>query len=226
MDGQLSIVIIDDHRLFSAGLKAILATLGRPIKVEEITDPQRALSRLAGGEQFDLVLLDLEMPALSGVDLISALNERDIFHRIIVISATTDYDLVRQTLVEGACGFIPKSLTPQQMLFGIEQALLGRTYLPPHLIDLLLNTEKTMTNNLRSDFKGVTALNGCASVQLSKRQLQILQMVERGLSNKQIANVLDISISTVKFHITALYKALSVRTRTECAHHARKMELA
>lgn len=68
MNGQLCFVIFDDHRLFSAGLKAILATLGRSIKIDEITDPQRALSRQASAEHFDLVLLDMDMPGLSGVD--------------------------------------------------------------------------------------------------------------------------------------------------------------
>ncbi len=142
MNEQVSIVVIDDNHLFIAGLRAILATLERSIKIEEITDPQRALSRLVGGAHIDLVLLDLEMPSLSGVDLINTLNEHEICQQIIVISATTDYELVRRILSKGACGFIPKSLAPKQMLYGIEQALLGRTYLPPHLIDLLLDTEK------------------------------------------------------------------------------------
>jgi len=226
MDGQTSIVVIDDHRLFTAGLKAILATLGRSIRVDEITDPQRALSRLSGGEHFDLVLLDLDMPGLSGGDFISALNEREILHRIIVISATTNYDLVRQALASGACGFIPKSLSPQQMLHGIEQVLSGRTYLPPELVDQLLGSKNAGTTHTRSDISSETDSSGRQPLQLNKRQQQILQMMERGLSNKQIANVLGITTSTVKFHITGLYKALGVKTRTECAHLARKLDLA
>ncbi|MFK7994250.1 MAG: response regulator [Granulosicoccus sp.] len=226
MDERLRIIVIDDHRLFTAGLKAVLATLGRSILVDEVTDPQRALSRLAGGEYCDLILLDLDMPGLSGVDFISALNEREIVHKIIVISATTDYSLVRQALSSGARGFIPKSLSPQQMLFGIEQVLSGRTYLPPHLVDLLLDTENSTAQNQQSDVPPESGSNGCTTVQLSERQRQILQMMERGLSNKQIANVLGISTSTVKFHITALFKDLGVTTRTECTHIARKMHLA
>lgn len=171
------------------------------------------------------MLLDLEMPGLSGMDFITALNERDILHRIIVISATTDYALVSRALSAGARGFIPKSLSPQQMLYGIEQVLVGRTYLPQHLVDLLLDTENAGAIDSQSDSAFETDSSEHAAVKLSKRQQQILQMMERGLSNKQIANVLCISTSTVKFHITALYKALGVKTRTECAHLARRMHL-
>lgn len=205
----LDILIVDDHKLFTAGLAAILALLDRPVAIVECDNGQRALTLLEAGTRFDLMLLDIEMPSINGVDLLRSLTHRGLHVRTMVVSAESNDRQIAAALAAGARGFFPKSLSPPLMLKAIETVLAGHRYLPDHLQDRIASTP-VVTDGAPSS--------------LTARQQEILQLMERGLSNKQIAGVLDVSLSTVKFHVTGLFRELGVRTRTECVHVARQRD--
>ena len=206
----LRILIVDDHKLFSAGLAALLQRLERPAEIEECDNGARALTRLAEAPAVDLLLLDMQMPSLGGIDLLNALACRGLRVRTLVISAERNEGQIAQAMRAGAAGFLPKSLAPAHMLAAVAKVLAGERYLPEHLA-------QTMTAGA-----GGASGEGDPESRLTPRQREILSMIERGLANKEIANVLDLSQSTVKFHITALFRELGVRTRTECVHVARE----
>lgn len=206
MNEGVRILIVDDHKLFTAGLSAILGMLDRTVTIVECDNANQALTRLDRHERFDLMLLDIAMPTISGVDLLRALEHRGIHVRTMVVSAESNERQIAAALAAGAIGFFPKSLAPPLMLQAIEQVLAGKRYLPEHL---------------RERIDAVAGDPRAARPRLTERQHEILQMIERGLANKQIADVLGVSLSTVKFHVTGLFRELGVRTRTECIHVAR-----
>ncbi len=215
MPSAMRILVVDDHRLFTAGLCALLDQLDPPADVEECDNGHRALERLARSPRIDLMLLDMQMPSLGGVDLLHALGHRGIRVRTLVVSAERDERQVAQAIAAGAAGFLPKSLAPVHMLDAIGRVLAGGRYLPAHLAH-------AVPLGAHAARRQEAAPSADAPPELSARQREILEMIERGLSNKEIANVLDLSLSTVKFHITALFRTLGVRTRTECVHVARE----
>jgi len=127
----------------------------------------------------------------------------------MLVSAESDHRQIATALSAGASGFFPKSLAPPSMPRAIETELAGRRYLPEHM---------------RERVEAVAGTLETERLPLTARQGEILQLMERGLSNKQIADVLDVSLSTVKFHIAGLFRELGARTRTECMHVARQRE--
>jgi len=207
--GAVRIMIVDDHKLFTAGLGAILQLIDREVEIEEFACGRQALSQLESSNCPDLLIVDLDMPTLSGLDLMRAINSRDLNLKVAVISASTNTAAIQEAMDCGASGYIPKSLSPHLMLQGINQILSGRVYVPEHLQSQIhLNKGKSSRRIQKTDD------------QLTRRHYEILGCMERGLTNKEIANVLSISVSTVKFHITSLYKILDVKNRTQCIHVA------
>jgi len=211
--GAIRIMIVDDHKLFTAGLSAILQLIDREVEIEEFSCGRQALSILETTHCSDLpslLIVDLDMPTLSGLDLMRAVNNRDLNLKVVVISASTNTKAIQEAMDCGASGYIPKSLSPHLMLHGISSILRGEVYIPEHLQSEIHTNRGVSTNlNQTSD-----------STHLTSRHFEILGYMERGLTNKEIANVLSISVSTVKFHITSLYKILDVKNRTQCIHVA------
>lgn len=219
MDKILKILIVDDHRLFAAGMSSVLKLLKRPVQVKEIYNGMQALSEIEKSDGYDLVLADIEMPSVSGIDLLLALKAREILTPLIIVSATEHAREVEKAMAAGARGYIPKSTAPETMLAAVEIVLRGEIYLP----DDLWNRVRSVTGT-QARRATVPPTNGHAPA-LSSRQHEILDLIESGKTNKQIAEVLGISQSTVKFHIAGLFRELNVRTRTECVYVARQLNV-
>lgn len=215
-------MIVDDHKLFTAGLSAILQLIDRDVEIEECSCGRQALSRLDTTVCPDLLIVDLDMPTLSGLDLMRAIKSRKLCLKVAVISASTDNSAIQAVMDCGALGYIPKSLSPQLMLQGINTILNGQAYIPEHL-KTQLHSERERP--IKVDKGSSNTHNTQDSEKLTERHLQILGFIERGLTNKEIANVLGITVSTVKFHITSLYKILNVKNRTQCIHVALERRL-
>ena len=218
-------MIVDDHKLFTAGLSAILQLIDRDVEIEECSCGRQALSRLDTTVCPDLLIVDLDMPTLSGLDLMRAIKSRKLCLKVAVISASTDNSAIQEVMDCGALGYIPKSLSPQLMLQGINTILNGQAYIPEHL-KTQLHSERKRSIQVDSGAHNTQNIHDTQdSEKLTERHLQILGFIERGLTNKEIANVLGITVSTVKFHITSLYKILNVKNRTQCIHVALERRL-
>jgi len=214
----INVLVVDDHRLFAAGMSSVLRMLKRPVEVREIYNGMQALSELERHGGYDLVLADIEMPSVSGIDLMLAMKAREITTPLIIVSATEHAREVERAMSAGARGYIPKSTAPEAMLAAVEKVLNGELYLPDELWTRVRATPQTRRVS-------TAPTNGSRSPSLSSRQHEILDLMESGKTNKQIAEVLGISQSTVKFHIAGLFRELNVRTRTECVHVARQLNV-
>ena len=204
----MKILIADDHELFRDGLRHLLEHLEGQSVIVEATDFGKALDAVQTDDDFDLVLLDLSMPALNWIDGIRRIKEQvGPQTPVVVISASEDRHSVVQAVNVGAAGFIPKTSSSRVMMSALKLVLSGGVYLPPALLD-----NETLMEVGRRPTTAHRAPDGAAF--LTPRQREVLGLLGQGKSNKEIARVLQLAEGTVKLHVTAILKALKVNNRT------------
>jgi DNA-binding NarL/FixJ family response regulator len=208
------ILIVDDHALFREGLRFLLRDLDRHLEISEAANCTEALAM--AGEPFSLVLLDLHMPGVNGLEALAALREAFESSRIVVLSGEEDPRLVRKVIDAQAAGFIPKSSTPQVLLGALRLVLADGVYLPTVALKDLGEGPGGQPRGAGGDPLGGT---------LSGRQLDVLRKAVEGKANKVIARELGISEGTVKAHLAAAFRALGVRNRTEAVYVAARSGL-
>ena len=201
----MKILVCDDHALFREGLTLILGQLDPAAELESVGDAETALARVAQGDKPDLVLLDLQLPGMDGFAALAALRRDHPDVPVVVLSASESPARARSALQRGASGFIPKSSRGAVLLSALRLVLAGGIYVPQLVMD------------------GAAAAAKAAA--LTDRQLEVLRLLARGLTNREIAEVLKISETTVKSHVKALYEALDVTNRTEAAMRMRELGL-
>jgi len=221
MNAVDKILIVDDHQLFTAGLSTVLDQMDRPLSVHELSSATQALSELEQQNDYQLILVDLKMPTMSGLDFLRALNARSIDAKVCIISGTEDVKQIQIAFDAGAIGFIPKSSPVSIMAQGIEKVLSGGVYLPDYLKQTIVIDSKQ--SGAGSSANGSKASSDERSI--TSRQKEILVLMQEGKTNNQIADILAVSPSTVKFHVAGLFRLLNVRTRTECVNVARQRNL-
>ena len=175
---------------------------------------------LAGnGTEPDLVLLDLNLPGLSGIPALKVWRRRYPGIPVVVLSAATDQQTVLAAIGAGAAGFIPKSSSNEVMLNALRLVLAGGRYLPT---EVLAHSAGGDVSARRA--RQATALS-LETLGLSARQAEVLKLIARGASNKVICRELGLAERTVKAHVTAVFRALKVTSRTQAAIEASKLGL-
>lgn len=219
----MKILITDDHALFREGLRYVLRQLEEGVIILEAGDCREAVRLASEHQDLDLVLLDLVMEGTRGLDALRILRDHAPSVPIVVVSAVEERDIVRQTLDHGAQGYIPKSSTGQVMINALRLILSGGVYLPP----LLLDAPTHRSQSVFSDNPSPTAYAAGrqAGHGLTLRQLEVLALMCQGMSNKQICRVLELSVGTVKIHVTAILKTLNVSNRTQAVLSAKRLGL-
>ena len=207
-DASLRILLADDHALFRAGLRHLLKDFGDRLQIEEAHDYDATVKRLAEVDDLDLLLLDLNMPGMTGIAAVEDLCALAPDVPIIIVSVRETAEDVRKAIDAGAMGFIPKSSTPEVMMSALRLVLSGGIYLPPNLLHQLPASA------------GGTAENGDGAAhdqlaRLTPRQRDVLRLLAQGQSNKQIADVLGLAPGTVKIHISRILRAFKVQNRTQ-----------
>jgi len=205
----MHILLIDDHVLFREGLKFLLRSLDAALEVDEAGDCAKALEH-AAARAYDLVLLDLKMPGVAGLDALAALRDAIPAAPLVVLSGEDNPGVVRAAIERGAMGFIPKSSTPEVLIQALRLVLARGVYLPRAVLDAPAVPAA----------ESGTALRG-----LTPRQMDVLHCVIQGKSNKVIARELDVSEGTVKAHLSSVLRALGARSRTEAVYAAAKLGL-
>lgn len=191
-----SVLIVDDHPLMRRGLKQLLELSNEFTVINEASNGNEAIT-LASKLLPDLILLDLNMKGLSGLDTLKALRDEGIASRIIIITVSDNRNDVYALIDAGADGYLLKDSEPEELLRQIRLAVQGKSVFSDIVIEYLAS---------RSDLIDPFA-------ELTERELDVLQEVARGMSNKQIASQLHISEETVKVHIRNLLRKLNVRSR-------------
>lgn len=205
---RLRIVLVDDHPVVRAGLRAMLAEDAGVRVVDEAGDGQDAIERVARsaahGEPADLVLMDLQLGAgMDGVEATRRLRERCPDLPVLIL---TTYDTEADILAAvdaGASGYMLKDAAPTDIHRAIRDAAAGRTAVAPEVAARLMGRMRT----------GATSL--------SSREVELIELLAAGMSNKEIARRLFISVATVKTHLVHMYRKLGAENRTAAVAEAR-----
>jgi DNA-binding NarL/FixJ family response regulator len=201
-------LIVDDHALIREALHAVLEQLKRQIVIFEASNGRRALQIVEEHPDLGLILLDINLPDRDGFSVLADLRERYATIAIIVLSASDDQDTLKRAFSLGALGFIPKTTEREVMLNAIQLVLSGGIYIPPEVLDGEETTSPWHANKPASS----KFLDG---LRLTDRQIEVLALLMEGKNNKAIARTLNMGVPTVKNHITVIFKALKVTSRTE-----------
>lgn len=204
---MLKLLVVEDHALVREGLVRMLGQVETDIEVLEAPDFESALTVLDGEGEFDLILLDLALPGIDGFAGLDILRRRYPAIPVVVVSAFDDTPTITRVLNLGASGFIPKAFSGEALLAAVREVLAGNIFRPrgqpgARLDDAIPVPPSKVS--VRPDEIGLT-----------DRQGQVLGLMVRGLSNRDIADQLGLSEGTVKIHATAVFKALGVNSRTQ-----------
>lgn len=207
----MKILIVDDHALLRDSLSLLLtARFGRVLELLHAPDGQSALHLVAKHAELSLILLDIDLPDIHGFQVLRQIRATCPGRRIIAVSGNDSPSVIRQCMSLGASGFIPKKSSGKTMLSAIEAVLNGERYTPPEASDAIYNETRAF---------------GAAPTSLTERQIEVLKLIRKGLSNESIADVLSISLPTVKTHVRAIFEALQVKNRTEAVNEALLLNL-
>ncbi|HJV92428.1 MAG TPA: response regulator transcription factor [Azonexus sp.] len=204
---MLKLLVVEDHALVREGLVRLLGQIEEGATVLESEDFESALTVLDNEGEFDLVLLDLALPGIDGFAGLDILRRRYPAMPVAVVSAFDDTPTITRVLNLGASGFIPKAFSGEALLSAVREVLAGNIFRPSGQQGSRLDDATPVPPSkisVRPDEIGIT-----------DRQAQVLALMVRGLSNRDIADQLELSEGTVKIHATAVFKALGVNSRTQ-----------
>jgi two-component system, NarL family, nitrate/nitrite response regulator NarL len=197
----MNVLLIDDHPLFRQGLRSLLERMEMDFRIEEAESCEGALDLPPEAPaEFDLILLDLALPGMNGLEAIGRFRTRFPTTPVVIISASYEAGQVRQAIDRGAQGFIPKFTPPAVLMSALRLVFSGGVYIPPTAVQ--------------------AEPAPAAGTPLTTAQSRVLALMARGQSNKVIANALAISDNTVRAHVSAILRALNSANRTEAVRRA------
>lgn len=204
-DNSASILLIDDHPLLRKGVKQLIEMNPNMKVVAEACNAIDGVKQAVEHEP-DLILLDLNMPEINGIETLKMLREEEVSSRTIVFTVSDNEEDVVAALKAGADGYLLKDMEPEDLLTSLEQAASGTLVISPRLTTLLA---QALQSNKRSDKVDTSSL--------TPREKQIIKLIANGMANKVIARKLNITEGTVKVHVKHLLKKLRLRSRVEVA---------
>jgi DNA-binding NarL/FixJ family response regulator len=206
----MKILVVDDHVLIRDALRGVFAELQADATVLEAPDCNLALQLIGQNTDLDLVVIDLGLPDRDGFSLLAELRAREALLPIVVLSAHNDRTSVMKALDLGALGFIPKNGRREIMVSALRIVLAGGMYIPP---EALAPKDAVSPPPTPAVVPSPAVIPD--QLHLSERQIEVLGLMMRGKSNKAISRALALAEPTVKYHVTAILKALKVTNRTE-----------
>lgn len=236
----MRVLLVDDHTLFREGIALLLRPLIQPLETWEAGSCEEAFAVIEQRGPADLVLIDLGLPGASGLEGVQRLREAHPEVPVVVMSSADDKDTVLAALDAGAMGFIPKSSTSAVMIGALKLILAKGIYLPPSVF-LAARNPAPAAAPMTSPAAAVTPMRAAApagpdfpagasarrpsDLGLTPRQADVLHLLLQGKPAKLIGRDLDLSLSTVKAHTSAVLRALNVTTRTQAVVAAGRMGL-
>jgi DNA-binding NarL/FixJ family response regulator len=205
----IRVLVVEDHALVRAGLEELLSGADDIEVVGAAADGAEAVE-LAAARAPDVVLMDLSMPVLDGIEATRRIAASQGGTRIVVLTSFSDQSRILDALDAGAVGYLLKDAEPDELFRGVRAAAAGESPLAPKAAHALLSARRA---------------SGEAE-ELTQREREVLALIAAGLPNKLIASRLEISEKTVKAHLTSIYRRIGVTTRTEAALWAAEHGLA
>ncbi len=205
------VLIVDDYDLFRTGLATLL---GEEDNIEVVAQASggRMGVRLARELRPDVILMDLRMPDLDGIDAIRAIVEERPEARVVALTVLADDAAVAEAMAAGACGFLAKDSPTQDVVSALRAAAHGSAWLAPRAAEVVLSS-------LRRARRTDTPAKGKHEA-LSPRELDVLRLLARGLENAEIAAELNVSPRTVKNHVSRILEKLGLTSRVQAAIYA------
>ncbi len=208
----MKILVCDDHALIREAMRGVLKDLVPDACVIEASDARRLGEAIEKNPDLALLLLDLNLPDQDGLAILAELKDSHPALSIVVLSAFEDRDTVRRALDLGALGFIPKNTERDVVLNALRLVLAGGVYIPVQALEGVAPRAAAEGGAPSRDELGDRLPPGLG---LTERQMQVLALVMEGKSNKAISRALSLAEHTVKNHMTAIFRALQVTSRTE-----------
>lgn len=207
-----SFLVIDDHPLFLDAMKLAIHTAFPAAEIKEASSMATGLDAVEEGGQFDMVLLDLNMPGVDGFEGLLELRAKFPKLPVVIVSAIEEPRTIHQAMTCGASGYISKSVRKAQLVAAIEGVMNGEVCLPTgyHPPESPGNAAAQLISKLKT---------------LTPQQLRVLNMLKRGLLNKQIAHELSVGETTVKAHVSEILRKLGVASRTQAVIEVSKVML-
>jgi DNA-binding NarL/FixJ family response regulator len=209
------VVLVDDHALFRSGLRELLEEHGIDV-VGEASDGAGAVE-LVGRTAPDVVLMDLSMPGMSGIEATSRIRGAAPSTRVVMLTVSADDDDVQRAIVAGARGYIVKDAAVEEVVASVDAVMAGEALLSSRIAAGILE-------RLRSD-RGDRRVPDEARAELTERELEVLRLIVEGKDNTEIAQELFITVQTVKNHVSNLLGKLEVENRIQAAVRAVREDL-
>ena len=206
----LRVLLVDDHDLFRTGLRNLLEEQTVQV-IGEAADGDQAV-RMVRELAPDVVVMDLNMPGMSGVEATRQVTSLAPLTRVVVLTISDQDDDVMNAILAGACGYLMKDSSIQDLMQGIRAAAVGESLISPHIAAKVLQRMRA-TGTSEQDAETIRA-------ELSDREIEVLKLIANGKDNAQIAGELHISPKTVKNHISNILMKLQIDNRIQAAVYA------
>ena len=204
---MFKLLVIEDHALVREGLLQTLRGLVRHAHPLGACDSESAIAQLVANPDIELILLDLMLPGLNGMSLLGVLRKRYPAIPVVVISALEDQDTIRKALRHGASGFVGKSSNSEILVNALRKVLEGEVYVPEKYASI----EESPVHE--------------SKVHLTPTQIRVLDLLTEGYSNREIAELLGVTVGTVKMHFFNIYKQLNVNSRAQALIAVKKLKI-
>jgi DNA-binding NarL/FixJ family response regulator len=228
--GRIRVLIVDDQTLVREGFRKLLELESDFEVVDTANNGEAAIATVErlhqAGSSPDVILMDIRMPRMDGIEATRAIKERWDESRIVILTTFDDIELIRAGLAAGALGYLLKDVTSEQLASTVRAAANGEALLQPDIASKVFSTllstppAKSVSASAKS---ANTSSDSMAYVEnLTEREREILTLVAKGASNRQIGELLFITEGTVKNHMSNILSKLGLRDRTQAALYARE----
>jgi len=209
----IQVYLVDDHDVIRAGLKQILE-LDKEIRV--VGEASRALDAIhvLGSGAADIVFMDIRMPGMNGIEATRILNEKVPNIKVILLTNFNEEEYIVEGLRAGAAGFLLKNIGKEELHKIVHAVYEGKSFLDPAV------TMTIIREAVRKPRQAAKEAAPPAEERLTTREFEILDLISRGLSNKEIGSKVHLSEYTVKFHVKAIFRKLGARSRSEAVYKA------
>ncbi len=203
---KIRVALIDDHPIFIAGLKQLLESDGH-YEVKAVAQSGEEARKSINFNEIDIALVDVNMPGGSGIELIKFIKQQRENCRVIMLTVEEDEETINRAMKEGAQGYILKQESPEHLLKAIQACMDGEILLSNHVYARMVDRIRKTSPPEKEE--------SVIYSKLTEREIEVTRLIVQGKNNKQIAQELYISESTVKNHISNIMDKLSIKSRTK-----------
>ena len=209
---SIRVMLVDDHVLMREGIKQLLEFDGSVSVIEEANDGEECLQKLKCSKP-QVLLLDINMPKVNGIEVLEEIKRQKIDVKVLILTVHNEVEYLRKAVDIGVDGYLLKESESVELKQAIETVVKGGNYIQPRLVPVL--NERVVSRDMDRD----------KVESLTRREMEVLIQVAKGMINKEIATILQISERTVKNHISNIFKKIGVSDRTQAAVFAIKNDI-